>query len=100
MQFDALFALALVLCIRHHHQRLPIGQPLGVAIARPVGQAMLAHRAFPERKTDQLAAHIQRRADAKAGKDFALADQIRKELLTQGVVLKDSPAGTTWEVAQ
>ena len=47
-----------------------------------------------------IAAHIQRRADAKAGKDFALADQIRKELLTQGVVLKDSPAGTTWEVAQ
>jgi cysteinyl-tRNA synthetase len=47
-----------------------------------------------------IAALIQRRADAKAGKDFALADQIRKDLLAQGVVLKDSPTGTTWEVAQ
>jgi cysteinyl-tRNA synthetase len=47
-----------------------------------------------------IAALIQRRADAKAARDFAQADQIRKDLLAQGVVLKDSPAGTTWEVAQ
>ena len=47
-----------------------------------------------------IAALIQRRADAKAAKDFAQADQIRKDLLAQGVVLKDSPTGTTWEVAQ
>jgi len=47
-----------------------------------------------------IAALIQRRADAKAARDFAQADQIRKDLLAQGVVLKDSPTGTTWEVAQ
>ena len=47
-----------------------------------------------------IAALIQRRADAKAARDFAQADQIRKDLLVQGVVLKDSPTGTTWEVAQ
>jgi cysteinyl-tRNA synthetase len=41
---------------------------------------------------------IAERAAAKAGKDFARADQIRKELAAQGVVLKDSPTGTTWEV--
>jgi cysteinyl-tRNA synthetase len=41
---------------------------------------------------------IAERAAAKAGKDFARADQIRKDLAAQGVVLKDSPAGTTWEV--
>ncbi|MFM2449394.1 MAG: hypothetical protein RIS44_1844 [Pseudomonadota bacterium] len=39
---------------------------------------------------------ITRRAAAKAARDFALADQIRKELLSQGVVLQDSPQGTTW----
>ncbi len=41
---------------------------------------------------------IAQRAAAKAGKDFARADQIRKDLAAQGVVLKDSPTGTTWEV--
>lgn len=40
------------------------------------------------------------RAAAKAAKDFAQADGIRQELLAQGIVLKDSAAGTTWEVAQ
>ncbi|MGV0960513.1 MAG: cysteine--tRNA ligase [Limnohabitans sp.] len=47
-----------------------------------------------------IAAHIQARADAKKAKDFAQADRIRQELLAQGIVLKDSATGTTWEAAQ
>jgi cysteinyl-tRNA synthetase len=43
---------------------------------------------------------IEQRAAAKAAKNFAEADRIRKELLEKGIVLKDSAAGTTWEVAQ
>ena len=43
---------------------------------------------------------IAQRVAAKAVKNFAEADRIRQELLTKGIVLKDSPAGTTWEVAQ
>jgi len=43
---------------------------------------------------------IQERAAAKVAKDFALADTIRKDLLTQGIVLKDSPTGTSWEAVQ
>ena len=39
---------------------------------------------------------IAARADAKKNRDFALADQIRKDLLAQGIELQDSPAGTTW----
>ena len=40
---------------------------------------------------------INSRAAAKAAKNFAEADRIRQQLLAQGIVLKDSPLGTTWE---
>jgi cysteinyl-tRNA synthetase len=46
-----------------------------------------------------IIAMIDERAAAKKAKNFAEADRIRKELLAQGVVLKDSPTGTTWEAA-
>lgn len=39
---------------------------------------------------------IAARADAKKSRDFALADQIRQDLLAQGIELQDSPSGTTW----
>lgn len=45
-----------------------------------------------------IEAQIKARAHAKANKDYAEADRIRQELLEQGVVLKDSPTGTTWEM--
>ena len=39
---------------------------------------------------------IARRAAAKKAKNFAEADAIRAELLAKGIVLTDSPTGTTW----
>jgi cysteinyl-tRNA synthetase len=39
---------------------------------------------------------IEARNAAKKARDFPLADQIRDELLAAGVMLKDTPSGTTW----
>ena len=44
-----------------------------------------------------IQAQIAARAAAKAAKNFAEADRIRQALAALGVVLKDSPSGTTWQ---
>ncbi len=38
------------------------------------------------------------RKQARADRDFAKADAIRKELEEKGIEIKDGPAGTTWKV--
>ena len=48
---------------------------------------------------EEIQRHIAERAAAKAAKNFAEADRIRKDLLSKGVLLKDTPQGTTWESA-
>ena len=44
----------------------------------------------------EIEALIAARAAAHQTKDFVEADRIRDELAGHGVVLKDSPEGTTW----
>ena len=45
---------------------------------------------------DYINEMIEKRAQAKKDKDFALADQIRDELLEKGIVLEDTREGTKW----
>jgi len=42
---------------------------------------------------------IAERTAARKSRDFARADAVRKQLTEMGVVLKDGPTGTTWEIA-
>ncbi len=45
-------------------------------------------------------ARIAERAAARKAKDFARGDEIRRSLQETGVELMDTPAGTTWRVAE
>lgn len=47
----------------------------------------------------QIETMIQERAEAKKNKNFSKADDIRKNLMENGVLLEDSPQGTTWRLA-
>jgi cysteinyl-tRNA synthetase len=46
---------------------------------------------------DGIERRIEARKAARANKDFAEADRIRKELETAGVLLEDGKSGTTWK---
>ncbi|MDR2336286.1 MAG: cysteine--tRNA ligase [Burkholderiaceae bacterium] len=75
-----------------------LGGVIGLLQADPLG--FLQAGASTALDSTAIEAQIAARAAAKAAKNWAEADRIRKELLEQGVVLKDSAAGTTWEAAQ
>ncbi|MCW8883500.1 MAG: cysteine--tRNA ligase [Sedimenticola sp.] len=45
---------------------------------------------------DEIESLIHQRQEAKMGKNWAEADRLRDALKEQGVVLEDSPQGTTW----
>ncbi len=46
---------------------------------------------------NEIEAKIQLRLEAKKNKDWATADKIRNELKAVGILLEDTPLGTTWK---
>jgi cysteinyl-tRNA synthetase len=72
---------------------------LGACLGILQGDPKLFLRAGTKLDEATIEGLIEQRAAAKKAKNFAEADRIRTELLAQGVVLKDSPTGTTWEAA-
>ena len=46
-----------------------------------------------------IEAMIEKRQAARKARDFALADQIRDELLAKGIILEDTREGVKWKKA-
>ncbi len=71
-----------------------------VEIRRRIGDLSFKapDRDSESKKIAEIELLIEARNKARAEKDFAESDRIRDELDAMGIVLKDGPEGTTWEV--
>ncbi len=59
---------------------------------------LLIKEDIDENLKKKILAKIEERNEAKKNKDYNLADKIRDDLLAEGIILKDSREGTTYEV--
>ena len=66
----------------------------------PMTESAWIEATAPKVEVDEaeIARLIEARNAARAEKNWAEADRIRDELAAKGIVLKDGPEGTTWEV--
>lgn len=75
------------------------GQAMGLLMQSP--SAWFAHRQAEVALSEEaIEAKIEARNEARLAKDFQTSDAIRDELAEQGIIIKDGPEGTTWEIAK
>jgi cysteinyl-tRNA synthetase len=75
-------------------------QPITPRKTRTIGQATETNEALPVMvgqalTDDEVERMLRERLDAKKQKDFARADEIRKSLASQGIIIEDKPDGTS-----
>jgi cysteinyl-tRNA synthetase len=76
---------------------LAAGHAMGVLHKNPA--AWLGYDAASNDDAGTIDALVQARQAAKTQKDFAKADEIRKQLSEMGIVIEDSATGTKWRKA-
>ncbi len=72
--------------------------PLRAKPGVPKPTVIVAEETEMPKIPDQQMDKIERRQKARAEKNFALADQIRRELLTEGIALEDTKDGVRWKL--
>jgi cysteinyl-tRNA synthetase len=58
---------------------------------------ILGGEAKAEELPEEAARLMKERDEARANRDWATADSLREQLLVMGIVVEDTPAGTTWK---
>lgn len=71
----------------------------GIGVASQIGNVSAKVTVNISGEDKEIEEVIQTRLDAKKAKNFAEADRIRKELADAGIILEDTPQGTTWRRA-
>jgi cysteinyl-tRNA synthetase len=70
---------------------------LGLNLIATAKAAIAAEKAAISETDPRIDALVAERTEAKKAKNFARADEIRNQLKAEGIILEDSPAGTTWK---
>ena len=71
-----------------------IAKLLGLGLKDPIEYFQLG---ISTEQKAQIEQKLQERQLAKQNKDYGRADAIREELQAQGILIMDTPTGSTWE---